>query len=119
MIDVSIRLCGTDDLDTLRQIAYETYDQTFRSMNAEETMNKYLETAFSRYLKLNEAFEQSDLNDPQSLEVERIYVRKEFQGKTEAIAFYGKMGFAVAGRHTFRMGDEIQGDLVMKKVLEY
>jgi hypothetical protein len=46
MMDVSIRLCGTDDLDTLRQIAYETYDQTFRSMNTEETMNKYLETAF-------------------------------------------------------------------------
>jgi ribosomal protein S18 acetylase RimI-like enzyme len=113
-------------------------------MNAAETMNKYLETAFSRdkllqelsnpecsfffiysdrilsgYLKLNEAPAQSDHNDPQSLEVERIYVRKEFQGKTEAIAFYGKMGFAVAGRHTFRMGDEIQGDQVMKKVLEY
>ena len=103
----------------------------------------------SGYLKLNEAPAQSDLNDPQSLEIERIYVRKELQGKglgkalinysiqaardrrkqyvwlgvweknSEAIAFYGKMGFAVAGRHTFRMGDEIQGDQVMKKVLEY
>jgi ribosomal protein S18 acetylase RimI-like enzyme len=34
-----------------------------------------------------------------------------------AIAFYKKMGFEEAGRHSFRMGDELQTDLVMKKVI--
>ena len=71
---------------------YETFDQTFSFMNTMETMDKYLETAFNRdrlqkelssprcgfffmysdgelsgYLKLNEAPEQSDLNDPDSI----------------------------------------------------
>jgi ribosomal protein S18 acetylase RimI-like enzyme len=35
-----------------------------------------------------------------------------------AIAFYKKMGFTVVGTHTFRMGDDIQQDFIMKKVLE-
>jgi ribosomal protein S18 acetylase RimI-like enzyme len=165
--------CSIDEVEALRQIAYETYDQTFRPLNTIETIEKYLEEAFNReklleelsnpksnffflyadgelsgYLKVNEAPAQSDLNDPDSLELERIYVRKESQGKglgkvlityaiqiagerakqyvwlgvwernINAIAFYKKMGFTVAGTHTFRMGDEIQQDLIMKKVLE-
>ncbi len=172
-MDISIVPCSVAEVEALQQIARETYDQTFRSMNTAETMAKYLEEAFDRkrllvelsnpgcsfffmhadnelsgYLKLNEALAQTDLNDPESLELERIYVRKRFQGKglgrvlinyaievsrqrakrylwlgvwernTKAIGFYQKMGFTVAGRHTFRMGDEIQQDLIMKKLLE-
>ena len=33
------------------------------------------------YLKLNEAPAQTDIHDEQSLEIERIYVSKEFQGE--------------------------------------
>jgi ribosomal protein S18 acetylase RimI-like enzyme len=171
-VDIRIRSCGTDEVDTLKKLAYETFDEAFRPMNTAETMNKYLESAFNRdrlheelskpkssffflyadgnlsgYLKLNEAPEQSDLNDPESVELERIYVRKELQGRglgktlidyairiarerekryiwlgvweknTDAIAFYLNMGFIAAGRHTFRMGDEIQQDLILKKVV--
>lgn len=174
ILDVRIRRCNADDVDTLRQIASETYDQTFRPMNTAETVDMYLETAFKReilleelsnpkcdfffmntdcrltgYLKLNEAPAQSDVNDPASLELERIYIKREFQGKgfgkilinysmeiarkrlkrylwlgvweknANAIAFYGKMGFRVAGHHKFRMGDEAQQDLIMKMDLEY
>ena len=164
--------CGPDDLEELRAVSIRTYDETFRSMNTEQTMEAYLSQAFSEdrlrseladprcrfyflrvdatvagYLKLNEAPSQSDLNDPDSLEIERIYVRKEHQGSglgaalieyslreaerlgkkyvwlgvweknTKAIAFYRRMGFSEAGRHAFRMGAEIQSDLVMKKTL--
>ena len=35
-----------------------------------------------------------------------------------AISFYKKMGFEEAGRHPFRMGDELQTDLIMKFVLK-
>jgi hypothetical protein len=31
-----IRPCGGDDLDVIRQVSIETYDQTFRSMNTNE-----------------------------------------------------------------------------------
>jgi len=164
--------CSTAEVVALQQIACETYDQTFRSMNTEENMKKYLEKAFSRerlfeelmnpsstfffmradeklcgYMKLNEAPAQTDVNDPESLELERIYIRNELQGRglgkvlinyaieiarqkaksylwlgvwernAGAIAFYTKMGFTVTGRHSFTMGDEVQQDLVMTRIL--
>jgi ribosomal protein S18 acetylase RimI-like enzyme len=171
-MNINIRLCSLKELDTLQEIGYETYDDTFRSMNTQETINKYLQKAFNKeklsaelnnmsskfyfiyadnnlvgYLKINDAPAQSDINDHQSIEVERIYIRKAYKGKglgkqlmhyaiqlakemkknyvwlsvceknTDAISFYIKMGFREAGRHSFRMGNELQSDLIMKKVI--
>lgn len=169
---IDIRLCTAADLDVLQQIAYTTYRETFGPMNTEETMEKYLHAAFNKehlrgeltnrrctfyflyadthlagYLKVNEAPAQTDINDPDSIEIERFYIKKEYQGKglggalmehalrlvekkkkryvwlgvweknTAALSFYTTMGFQEAGRHTFRMGDEVQTDLIMKKVM--
>lgn len=90
---------------------------------------------------------QTDINDPESLELERIYVRKQFKGRglgrqliektlilaeekdcrfvwlgvwernEAALEFYKKMGFAIFGNHSFRMGEELQNDFVLKKDL--
>ena len=38
-----------------------------------------------------------------------------WEKNTGAILFYEKMGFKKAGRHSFRMGDELQNDFIMKK----
>lgn len=171
-MDISIRVCTETDLELLQQIGYETYDETFRSMNTVETINKYLAEAFSEdkllsemmnegssfyfmysknelagYLKLNDVPGQSDLNDPDSLEIERIYVRKEYKGQglgkvlmdyalqktvelkkqyawlgvweknAAALAFYKKAGFKEIGKHSFRMGDELQSDYLLKKMV--
>jgi len=168
----TLRRCLPSELEVLRAIGRETYDDTFRSMNTRQTMEAYLGEAFdparlaaelanpasefwflflgeelAGYLKVNDGPAQTDLNDPDSLEVERIYVRREHKGKglgrtlmehairlarkrgrasvwlgvweknVEAIGFYGKMGFRETGRHTFRMGDELQSDLVMTLAL--
>jgi diamine N-acetyltransferase len=168
----TITPCSADMVDTLAAIGRETYDETFRSMNAPETMDAYLAEAFARekllaelrnpgsrffflhvdgslagYLKVNVAPAQSDVNDEESLEIERIYVRSSFKGRglgrllmahalalaaemgkssawlgvwernADAIAFYRRMGFAEAGRHSFRMGDELQTDWIMRKEL--
>ena len=99
------------------------------------------------YLKLNFGPAQTDLNDPDSLEIQRIYVLPEFQGlklgeqmlqkalavavesglqylwlgvwekNTGAIRFYERHGFTVIGEHPFPFGDEVQTDLIMKKAL--
>lgn len=169
---INIRACQDDDLETLQKIGIETYDETFRSLNDPLVMDQYLAEAFNLeklrdelsntssyfyflyvddtlagYLKLNEAPAQSDINDPETLEIERIYVCKAYKGQglgrylmdyaldfarskaktyawlgvweknAAAIAFYKKMGFVEAGGHSFRMGDELQSDLVMKKSL--
>lgn len=169
---LTIRECVMDDLLSLREISYKTYNDTFRQMNTPSNMKAYNEKAFdidklrgelsnrhsffyflysdeelSGYLKLNEYKAQTDIYDPQSLEIERIYVTKEFQGKglgntlinkaidvakireklyvwlgvweknNKAIQFYKRNGFYVIGKHSFFMGEEEQTDFIMRKDL--
>lgn len=166
------RECVMDDLVTLQEISYKTYSDTFGHMNKPTNMRAYLEQAFNidklrnelsnpnssfyflysddkllGYLKLNEYKAQTDIYDPQSLEIERIYVLKEFQGiglgsfliekaieianarkksyvwlgvwekNHKAISFYKKHGFYVIGQHPFFMGEEEQTDFIMRKDL--
>ncbi len=164
--------CGPEDLNQVISIGRETYYDTFQAMNSAETMQKYLDESFSRtkmekelnnpdssfyflydqgslvgYIKINAAPSQTDINDKDSLELERIYVKNRFKGygygrflieqtfgiarergcryvwlgvwekNTAAIDFYRKMGFVMVDQHPFRMGDEIQNDFVLKKSL--
>jgi ribosomal protein S18 acetylase RimI-like enzyme len=108
----------------------------------------YADRALAGYIKLNEHRAQTDLNDSSSLELERIYVTPEFQGKSlggvlmekalelaiqrrkayiwlgvwekneKAIGFYKRCGFYIIGKHSFVMGDEVQSDFVMRKYFE-
>jgi diamine N-acetyltransferase len=166
---IEIRKCDLADLDAIIQIGRLTFDETFRVMNTDETMDLYLNTAFERskieaevrnpgtdffflyqegelagYIKINEGDAQTDMKDAGLLELERIYVKKQFQGlglgrvlmdtavqtarqrnklgiwlgvweKNEAaIGFYQRMGFNVAGSHFFVLGEERQTDFVMR-----
>ena len=166
---MELHKCGPDELDELISIGRETYFDTFHSMNSDETMAQYLNEAFSHekigtelrnpnssfyliydnaspaaYMKLNLPPAQSDLNDTESLELERIYVKAAYKGSgfgrflieraisfgreygctyvwlgvweknDKAIGFYKRMGFEISGTHTFRMGDELQNDFIMK-----
>jgi len=100
------------------------------------------------YLKVNEAPSQSDVNDYNSLEVERLYVLKKFQrnglgaylmeraidmaismGKSyvwlgvwerneKALRFYEKQGYYKIGEHPFYMGSDKQTDYLMRKDLK-
>ena len=170
---INIRQCSIADLDKLQSIGYETYDETFRAMNSQETIDKYLQESFNKkklfselsnkdckfyflysenelagYFKVNDTLAQTDINDANSIELERIYIKKEYKGKglgkklinfvfqlaqemkkdyvwlgvweknVDAISFYTKMGFHEAGRHSIRMGDELQNDLIMKKSIK-
>lgn len=168
-MNLVFRKCTHLDVGELREIAYKTYDDTFRHLNTPENMQAYLEAAFERgklkaeledpnsafyflfldgalvgYLKLNEGPSQTDLKDPDSLEIERIYVISSCQGQglgkylirealeiarrkgkhyvwlgvweenEKAIAFYRRVGFRVIGTHEFVMGDERQTDYLMQ-----
>ncbi|ASK32665.1 GNAT family N-acetyltransferase [Chryseobacterium sp. T16E-39] len=100
------------------------------------------------YLKLNSGSAQTELQDEISLEIERIYVKSSHYGKKvgqllydkaleiakekkktyiwlgvweenpRAINFYKKNGFIEFDKHIFRLGNEEQTDLMMKKILE-
>jgi ribosomal protein S18 acetylase RimI-like enzyme len=100
------------------------------------------------YLKVNTGSAQTELQDDTSLEIERIYVKKSHHGKKvgqllynqaletaeqlgksylwlgvweknlRALQFYRKNGFVEFDKHVFRLGEEEQTDLMMKKVLD-
>lgn len=161
------------DVELLQEIAKRTFFDTFSAVNTEENMKKYLEESFSRekllaeladtnsefyfarhtnqvigYLKLNVGQAQTELKEEDALEIERIYVLKEYQGKNagqmlyekalqiarkinaaymwlgvwennhRARQFYMKNGFVVFDKHVFKLGNERQTDLLMKLSLK-
>lgn len=169
---IHIKKCTLEDLDILHESAVKTYRETFAHMNTKENMDIYLEKSFhieklskemldpnsefyllyvskkiAGYLKLNDAPSQTDINDNDSLEIERIYVAAEFQGtglgrflmrqavekaierskkyiwlgvwekNEKAIRFYKNNGFYKIGTHTFIMGNDAQTDYIMRKDL--
>lgn len=169
---MTIKKCTLEDSRELQEISVDTFNETFKDQNSPEHLIAYLEKAFNLkqleqelanrysqfffvyvnhevagYLKVNTDDDQSEAMGDESLEIERIYVKKKFQkhglGKyllnkamdiamevkkekiwlgvweknENAIAFYQKMGFVQTGAHSFYMGDDEQVDLIMTKTL--
>lgn len=173
MTDIEIKKVTLNDIDHLQKIGRETFIETFSAGNTQENMTKYLDEGFSveklknelndsnvefyfatlcdkiiGYLKLNFGQSQTELKEDKALEIERIYVLKEFHGKKvgqllydkaihiarqnnadyvwlgvweenpRAINFYIKNGFVAFDKHTFKLGDDDQTDLMMKLKLK-
>ena len=171
-MNITIKKCTADNLEELILLSKETFYQTFAAQNTAEDMETYLETAFSKdklyrelcdpntsffflyaneslagYLKLNDYPSQTDVNDENSLEIERIYVLKDFQGQglgrylmeysiktaadngknyvwlgvweknEKALRFYKNNGFYRIGEHSFVIGNDVQTDYIMRKDL--
>ena len=166
---MKIRKVIIQDIENLKEIGKLTFAETFSSDNSEEDMLKYLEEGFSTeklkkelkdenaefyfaeldenvigYLKVNFGQSQTEIKDKNSLEIERIYVLKEFHGKKvgqilydkaielareknaeyvwlgvweqnpRAIRFYEKNGFVAFDKHIFKLGNDEQTDIMMK-----
>jgi ribosomal protein S18 acetylase RimI-like enzyme len=169
MQNISIAKAELQDIEKLQKIGRQTFFETFSESNSEENMQKYLDEGFSiekltteltninaefyfafldaeviGYLKLNFGESQTELKDNKALEIERIYVSKEFHGKSvgqllydkaievakqknadyvwlgvweenpRAISFYKKNGFVEFDKHIFKLGDDEQIDIMMK-----
>lgn len=170
---IKIASVTINDIDQLQRIGRQTFSETFASSNTSENMVSYLDEGFSNekltkelndpnsqfyfaqlndaiigYVKLNVGTAQTELQKNKSLEIERIYVLKEFHGKkvgqilynkvlkiaqelavdyvwlgvweenSRAIRFYEKNGFVEFDKHIFRLGDDEQTDIMMKLVLK-
>lgn len=169
MTAIKISEATIQDLELLQQIGRQTFSETFASSNTEEDMAAYLKEGFAiekltaelnnlnaifyfailnesviGYLKLNFGQSQTELKDSNAMEIERIYVLKEFQGKNigqllyekaiqiatqknveyiwlgvweenkKAISFYQKNGFTQFDKHIFKLGNDEQTDIMMK-----
>ena len=82
--------------------------------NGSEFYFIYSDNALAGYLKINYAPAQSDINDPDSVEIERIYVGVWEKNK-DAISFYKYIKYKITGEHQFKVGNEMQTDLIMRK----
>jgi ribosomal protein S18 acetylase RimI-like enzyme len=169
MDSIIIRKATLQDIGQLQKIGRETFFETFSEVNTKENMATYLEEGFSLekltselenknsefyfalldgniigYLKLNFGQSQTELKEEGALEIERIYVLKEFHGKRvgqllydkaisianekkaeyvwlgvweenpRAMQFYKKNGFVEFDKHIFRLGNDEQTDIMMK-----
>jgi len=174
MTDIVIKKVALNDIDQLQKIGRQTFFETFSAGNSEENMTKYLDEGFSAeklttelsdnnaefyfatlndsvigYLKLNFGHSQTELKDDKALEIERIYVLKDFHGKSvgqilydkaihiarqknanyvwlgvweenpRAINFYKKNGFVEFDKHIFKLGNDEQTDIMMKLKLNH
>lgn len=173
MDTVTISKALSTEIAELQKIGRQTFFETFSESNTPQNMAKYLEERFSigklaaeladknsqfffaeldnhviGYLKVNAGASQTELKNEKSLEIERIYVLKEFQGRKvgqllfdkalqvagqqnaefiwlgvweeniKAINFYKKNGFIEFDKHIFWLGDARQTDLLMKLPLQ-
>ena len=169
MTKIEVIKITKDEILDLQKIGRQTFYETFSESNTEENMKKYLAEGFSidklrdelnnenaefyfakldnevvGYLKLNLGQSQTELKNDNSLEIERIYVLKEFHGKKvgqilydkaieitkqkrvnyvwlgvweenpRAINFYKKNGFKEFDKHIFKLGIDEQTDIMMK-----
>lgn len=161
-------------LQELRDISISTFTDNYEHLNNANDFKVYLDKAFSEsqfkselinsqsafyccyfedklagYIKVNFSDAQTDVNDPTSLEIERIYVLKPFQGKglglallnraieiatensltyiwlgvwqknQKAISFYEYQGFHQFGTKHFYIGNDLQDDALMKLLISY
>jgi ribosomal protein S18 acetylase RimI-like enzyme len=156
-------------LPTSPTFSRQTFFESFADQNTAEDMQKYLDNNLSidklkneladknsefyfatldnkviGYLKINFGQAQTELKDKSSLEIERIYVLKDFHGKNvgqvlcnkaidiakqtksdyvwlgvweknpRAINFYMKNGFVEFDKHIFMLGNDKQTDIMMR-----
>jgi len=171
--NIKIEQINNSHIAALQQIGHHTFEETFAESNSAENMSIYLEEAYSNeklsaelndpnsffyfamldekvigYLKLNMGGSQTELKDNDALEIERIYVLKDYHGKKvgqllfdkaiaiakeqqvayvwlgvweenkRALQFYSKNGFVEFDQHVFVLGNEAQTDIMMKLELK-
>ena len=160
--------CILSDLDQLIDISKKAFVDAFEKDNDPEDFKTYINIAFAKeniftqlknlgsafyfvfkgeylvgYFKLNENDAQTDIKSKESIELERIYVLQEFQGKhigqlmlqkaieiasekgkeymwlgvweknTNAIRFYQKHNFTKFDTHPYFIGKDKQTDWLM------
>lgn len=170
--EITIREAQISDLVPLLEMARKAFLEAFTAGNKFENVHAYLNEALTQsqfakemkhpastflvaaqknqiigYTKVNLTPAQTDIHDPESLEIARLYVLEDFLGSglgkklldraihfaqqkskkyvwlgvwernQRAIRFYEKNGFAKFDTHPFPFGDEVQTDWLMRKEL--
>ena len=167
---IHIRYATTADAALLVDLGAKTFRETFEADNTPENLAAYLQSAFNQdkliaeltdpsscfliahsgdmaigYTKLRTGKVPDEIGDPNAIELQRIYVLRDWLGhkvgaalmqaslneaaakghntmwlgvwerNPHAIGFYQKWGFEQVGTHIFKVGDDPQTDWVMRR----
>ncbi len=168
-MNLKLQRCNAPDLKRLVAISKTTFIDAFEKDNDPEDFKVYIDFAFDGekllgelknpditfyfvhkdadlvgYLKLNENGAQTDIKSEETMELERIYVLRDFQGQhigkwmldevkkiasrkkktllwlgvwernLKAIKFYRNHGFTKFGTHPYYVGKDKQTDWLMR-----
>ena len=169
---VYVKKVRSSDVDTLLVLSRKTFYDAFEHLNNPDDFEAYTSKAFTReqllseiehpdsafyfavlddesvgYIKLNYRNAQAEFQEPDGVEVSRIYILADQQGKKignqlldfainkaiddkmayiwlgvwehnhAAQRFYERNGFVKVGSHQFVVGSDVQIDFLMKKIL--
>jgi GNAT superfamily N-acetyltransferase len=169
---IEIRIARREEMPQLRKLAIDTSMETFAEFNTPENMAAFLNEAYSEaqiekdwsepgailylawddkrlvgFARVRRSREAADRLGENTIELHRLYVRADYQGKkvgsrliqtvidyatgeraewlwlgvwehnVKAQAFYSKWGFTRFSEHIFPMGDDPQTDWLLKKRL--
>ncbi len=169
---ISVRTCNVKDVEALVALGIKTFRDTFDEYNDTDNMIRYINDNFTKkiieheikqpgtvffmaqdgrkpvgYAKIRSANPPPELGDVTALELERLYVQRDYKGKRvghlllqtclsharkkgaqimwlgvwehnhHAISFYEKHGFQRFGEHTFMLGNDAQTDWLMKRAI--
>jgi ribosomal protein S18 acetylase RimI-like enzyme len=170
---ITIRKVSPSDVDTLLALSRKTFYDAFEHLNNPDDFEAYTSKAFTReqllseiespdcafyfavidnepvgYIKLNYRDAQAEFQEPEAVELSRIYILASHQGKKignhlldfainkaiedkmtyiwlgvwehnhAAQRFYERNGFVKVGSHEFVVGKDVQTDYLMKKEFE-
>ncbi len=173
MHSIRIEKIGDEAVGQLRDISIATFQESFGDQNTVDNMNAYIKKCFSEehllaelrdpgslfyvanikdqwvgYVKLNSGSVQIGNQLERAIEIQRIYVLKDFQGhkvgqqlyekavgialqagiqfiwlgvwekNKRAIRFYERNGFIPFGSHFFWLGNDKQTDILMRLSLK-
>jgi len=169
---IEIREAVFSEVAGMREVAIQSYVDTFADVNTPENMAAFLNDAYSQrkleeefyqpgsklylacegdrvagFLRLRISEEVADKLGPNTIELQRLYIHKDFQNQKvgkmlmqkaidyasenkfewiwlgvweqnfNAQRFYSKWGFEKFGEHVFQMGDDPQIDWLLKRKL--
>ncbi len=169
---MSFKKCTLEDANLLQEFSHQTFTDTFGADTRPEDMEIFLRERLSLerlqeqlanpdsdfymlwdndkpagFVKLNRGPAQSEMQDPKSLEIERIYLSTDYQGQgigqrlmdfaldkardqgmdyvwlgvwednVKALKFYERNGFLRIGEHFFTVGEDEQTDYLLRRNL--
>lgn len=172
-MNIELKKVNIEDIFDLQKVSKQSFIEAFSEDNSPEDMEKYIAHNFSiekltgevsnpesefylafagsnaiGYFKLNYGNTQTEIKDKDSVEIERIYVLKDYTGmkvgqflfdkileiakasshkyiwlgvwekNLRAIHFYKKNGFVEFDKHIFQLGSDSQTDIMMKRYIE-